>query len=94
MCIRTSQGLWQRRSFLSTCAAGILGGGVRAVLEAAGIKNILSKSLGSNNQLAIVNATMAGLAQLRTATMINAIHRYSFIAFFTNFAFIMFFSLH
>ena len=44
----------------------IAGGGCRAVLESVGIKNILSKSLGSNNHLAMVNATMAALQQLRT----------------------------
>ena len=44
----------------------IAGGGVRAVLEAAGVKNVLSKSLGSNNKLAVVTATMAGLGELRT----------------------------
>ncbi len=51
----------------------IAGGGVRAVLEAAGVKNILSKSLGSNNQLSVVSATMNGLEQLRTAKTISTI---------------------
>ncbi|MEC8014306.1 MAG: 30S ribosomal protein S5 [Verrucomicrobiota bacterium] len=49
----------------------IAGGGVRAVLEAAGVKNVLSKSLGSNNQLSVVSATMQGLCQLRTASQIS-----------------------
>lgn len=49
----------------------IAGGGVRAVLEAAGVKNVLSKSLGSNNQLSVVSATMDGLSQLRTAAQIS-----------------------
>ena len=43
----------------------IAGGGVRAVLEAAGVKNVLSKSLGSNNHIAVVNATLDGLLKLR-----------------------------
>lgn len=51
----------------------IAGGGVRAVLEAAGIKNVLSKSLGSNNQLSVVTATLNGLSQLRTADQISNI---------------------
>ena len=51
----------------------IAGGGVRAVLEAAGVKNVLSKSLGSNNQLSVVSATLDGLLQLRTASQISEI---------------------
>ena len=49
----------------------IAGGGCRAVLESVGIKNILSKSLGSNNHLAMVKATMAALQQLRSNEQIQ-----------------------
>jgi small subunit ribosomal protein S5 len=43
----------------------IAGGGVRAVIEAAGIKDVLAKSLGSSNHANVVKATIAALRALR-----------------------------
>jgi small subunit ribosomal protein S5 len=65
------------RVLLRPASAGtgiIAGGGVRAVLEAAGVKNVLSKSLGSNNHIAVVNATLDGLRKLKLAEDFTKLH--------------------
>lgn len=51
----------------------IAGAAVRAVCEAAGIHDILTKSFGSNNSVSLVKATMAGLQQLRPKTDIEVL---------------------
>jgi len=52
----------------ATPGTGIIaGGGARAVLEAAGVKDVIGKSLGSSNHANVVKATLAALSALRPA---------------------------
>ncbi len=63
------------RVLLMPAAAGtgvIAGGSVRSVVEAAGIRDILSKTMGSTNPVNVVSATIASLTALRSADTIAA----------------------
>jgi small subunit ribosomal protein S5 len=50
----------------------IAGGGMRAVFECAGVRNVLAKSYGSRNPINVVRATMDALEKLRTPDDIAA----------------------
>lgn len=53
----------------------IAGGGVRAVMEAAGVRDVLTKSLGSSNPVNVVRAAMKGLGEMRSRQDVRRSHQ-------------------
>ena len=68
---------WIVEPYQAWVVTGSNGSGKSAVLEAAGVKNVLTKSMGSNNHIAVVHATLDGLMQLRLAEQIQNIRKTS-----------------
>jgi small subunit ribosomal protein S5 len=63
------------RVFMQPASEGtgiIAGGAMRAVLECAGVRNVLAKSYGSRNPINVVRATLAALAEMRSPQSIAA----------------------
>ena len=63
------------RIFMQPASSGtgvIAGGGMRAVLECVGVRNVLAKSYGSRNPINVVRATISALAALRSPEDIAA----------------------
>ena len=63
------------RVFMKPASTGtgvIAGGGMRAVLECAGVRNVLAKSYGSRNPINVVRATINALAKIRSPEEIAA----------------------
>lgn len=51
----------------------IAGGAVRAVMEAAGVNDVLAKAIGTNNPHNVLRATMVGLSSLRSAEAVSEV---------------------
>ena len=51
----------------------IAGGAVRAIMEAAGVRDVLAKAIGTNNPHNVLRATMQGLVALRSADDVSAL---------------------
>ena len=71
---------WDATARAASCSkpasrgTGIIAGGpVRAIMEAVGVNDILTKAIGTNNPHNVLRATMAGLESLRSAEEVSAL---------------------
>ena len=68
----TRHGKWNNRNRTAAPGTGVIaGGGVRAVMESAGIQDVLTKIVGSRNPFNVVRATFDALGQLMTTSQVQ-----------------------